>query len=321
MPLSSRERFRFPNYGIVLLAVGLSCAPKVGPEKAAKVQPAPQRTEKTYTLVGVVRNVNAASGLVTIRHEAIAGFMDAMTMPFTVKDHAALKEIGVGDKVEGVLRVVSEGGETVEFDLSKLVVTEFAPPQSLNLSTSGGKASLTAVPQVLKPGDPVPDFTMTDQDGKTRKLSDFRGKVVALTFIYTRCPLPDFCPRMDRKFAELADRLSAVPGRAEGARLLSVSFDPEHDTPEVLKKHATTQGAKPPLWTFLVASHPELAKVAAQLGLTYGPTRDEIIHNLSIAVIDPDGRLVRLETGSAARSWETSDLLKTMAQSRASAER
>ena len=92
------------------------------------------------------------------------------------------------------------------------------------------------------------------------RLSDLRGKVVALTFIYTRCPLPDFCPLMDRKFAELADRIGAVAGRAEHVRLLSVSFDPEHDTPEVLRKHAENLGARPPLWRFAVASHEELGQ-------------------------------------------------------------
>ncbi len=124
---------------------------------------------------------------------------------------------------------------------------------------------------MLEPGEPVPDFAMTTQDGKTLRLSDLRGKVVVLTFIYTRCPLPDFCPLMDGKFAELARTVAAVPGRAEQVRLLSVSFDPEHDTPEVLAKHAKLRGAKPPLWTFAVASHEELRKVAAPLGLTYGP--------------------------------------------------
>ncbi len=119
----------------------------------------------------------------------------------------------------------------------------------------------------------VPDFTMTTQEGRTLALSELRGKVVVLTFIYTRCPLPDFCPLMDRKIKELAGKVDAMPGRAEQVRLLSVSFDPEHDTPEVLRKHAQVQGARPPLWTFAVASHDELAKVAGPLGLMYGPRR------------------------------------------------
>src|SRR5262249_51266846 len=131
-------------------------------------------------------------------------------------------------------------------------------------------------------------------------LADLRGQVVVLTFIYTRCPLPNFCPMQDQKFARLASLLGATRERAGAVRLLSVSFDPEHDTPEVLAGHARIKGAKPPLWTFAVATHEELRKVAEPLGLTYGPTKDEVIHNLVTAVIDPAGRLVALERGG---SW------------------
>jgi protein SCO1/2 len=119
---------------------------------------------------------------------------------------------------------------------------------------------------------------------------------------------------MDRKFAELADKVSAVSGRAEHVRLLSVSFDPEHDTPAVLREHARVQGAKPPLWTFAVASHAELAKVMGPLGLTYGPTEKEIIHNLTTAVIDQEGRLQRLETGATGKTWKPTDLLRTIVE-------
>jgi protein SCO1/2 len=117
---------------------------------------------------------------------------------------------------------------------------------------------------------------------------------------------------MDRKFAGLADAIGALPERARHVRLISLSFDPEHDTPEVLKKHARTQGAQPPLWTFAVARHDELARVAPALGLTYGPTANEIVHNLSTAVIDPRGDLATLMVGTAAKSWNTADLLKVV---------
>ena len=250
-----------------------------------------------------------AEGLVTISHAAIPGFMDAMTMPFTIKDPKLLDDVRVGDEVEGALRVERERGEVKDYELTDLVVSRPAPAPALNLNLSGGQgATIEAAPLVLKPGDEVPDFTMTRVDGKSFRLSDLRGKVVALTFIYTRCPLPDFCPRLDAKFAEA----TSSARRTEALRFLSVSFDPEHDTPEILSQHARARGAKPPLWTFAVAAHDQLAKVARPLGLTYGPARDEIMHNLIVAVIGADGRLVRLETGSAARSWEAANLLKTM---------
>jgi protein SCO1/2 len=287
-------------------------APAPAPPPAASKPATPSEATDRYTLVGVVRNVDPKAGVVTIRHEAIPGFMEAMTMPFTLEDRDELDDLRPGDEVEGTLLVVKEHGEVKDYELKDLVVTGRAAPTSLTLSLSGGQPALTRTPQVLRPGDPVPDFEMTTQEGKSLKLSDLRGKVVALTFIYTRCPLPDFCPLMDKKFQQMSGMIAAVPGRAEHVRLLSVSFDPEHDTPEVLRKHAMMRGATPPLWTFVVAGHEELAKVALPLGLAYGPSGGEYVHNLSTAVIDPEGRLARLETGPTGKTWTPTDLLKAM---------
>ncbi len=264
---------------------------------------------KSYPVVGIVRAVDERAGVLTLRHEAIPGYMDAMTMPFDVAapaDRNLLNDIRPGDKIEATLKVEGDGAT-----LNGLEILEYAqaPPD----------ASAPTSPNILRPGQPVPDFTLTTQDGEPRSLSSYRGEVVILTFIYTRCPLPNYCPLMDRKFAELAGLLQGVPSRASRVRLLSLSFDPEHDTPEVLKAHAARMGAKPPLWSFAVASHDELAKVAPALGLSYGPARGEVIHSLSTAVIGPDGRLVRLELGSnwtpAALLAEVSRLLRPAANS------
>jgi protein SCO1/2 len=300
----------------------LSVSPGCGrsaPAPVAKGKDAgPARTKVTdYPLEGVVREVRRESGQVVIRHEEIAGFMKAMTMPFSVRDRALFDDLRVGDEVEGTLRVESEGDAVKDYQLVDLAVRkpampDAAPAPSLTLSFKGGVPELRPTPKRLEPGQVVPDFAMTTEDGKALRLSDLRGKVVALTFIYTRCPLPDFCPLMDRKFAELASAVGAVPARAANVRLISLSFDPEHDTPEVLKKHARTQGATPPLWTFAVASHDELAKVAPLLGLVYGPTADEIVHNLSTAIIGPDGRLDALFVGAEAKSSKTADLLRVI---------
>jgi protein SCO1/2 len=144
------------------------------------------------------------------------------------------------------------------------------------------------------------------------KLSDLRGKVVVLTFIYTRCPFPDFCPLMDRKFSELAQSLGAFPKRAKDIRLISLSFDPENDTPGMLRKHAAIRGATPPLWSYAVASHEELARITPRLGLFFGPDGKEISHNLCTAIIGPDGKLARLEVGTQPNRWETADFLRTI---------
>jgi protein SCO1/2 len=288
---------------ILPVALLLAC------HRPAPAPPAP--VKETYLLKGTVRAVDTKEGVVTIAHEEIPGFMKPMTMPFTPKDRANLNELAAGDEVEGPLEVVREGGTIKDYNLLRLEVTNPAP-RVLDVDPATGAISLAAKPAVLLPGEPVPDFAMTTQDGKPLRLSDLKGNVVVLTFIYTRCPLPDYCPAIDKKFRRLADRLGAVKGRAEGVRLLSVSFDPEHDTPEALRAHAKLVGAQPPLWTFAVASHDELRKVAPRLGLVYGPMPNEIVHNLCTAVVAPDGTLAQLEVGAAGRAWDPDDLFRTV---------
>jgi protein SCO1/2 len=273
----------------------------------------PSVTEvKEFKLAGTIKKIDQESRQVTIRHQAIEGFMEAMTMPFRLEDTAVLDDLRPGDEIEATLRVQLENGLTRAYSLHNLTVTKPALASPLVLDLSGEAPQLRTRPKLLDRGDPVPDFTMTGQDGKTFKLSDLHGRVVALTFIYTRCPLPDFCPYMDRKFADLAQSIGAFPKRAQAVALLSVSFDPDHDTPEILRKHAQIRGGTPPLWTFAVASHDQLARITGPLGLLYGPGKNEIMHNLCTAVIDPQGRLARLEIGTQRNKWSSADLLKTI---------
>ena len=296
-------------------ALGLAGAGGCGPHAAppapraevpeAKAAPRRDGVER-YTLRGVVQAVDAAAGEVTIAHEAMPGFMGAMTMPFTVQDRKSLDDVQPGDVVTGPMVVEFRDGRVKDYELTGLTPTGLTAPTR---SSRAAEAGSSAPRGPLKVGDVVPDFAVTTQDGATLRLSDLRGKVVALTFIYTRCPLPDFCPAVDGKFAELNRRVAAVPDRAERVRLLSISFDPAHDTPEVLRKHAAIRGAKAP-WSFAVASPEELARVGPLLGLDYYPERDQFAHNLTAAVIDPEGRLARLEIG---RNWGSADLLKAIA--------
>lgn len=296
-----KRPFRLTLAGLVLAGLA-SCSPP----PATAPGPVPTAATRSYSLRGEVIEVNADTGIVSIRHEDIPGFMPAMTMPFDLSGQAVLQELLVGDTVEGTLRVGDGKSELV--DLKVAVRVE---DRALVLDTTGPNPTLRERRPILKVGEAVPDFSFTMQDGTTRALSDFRGEVVVLTFIYTRCPLPDFCPRMDQRFKELATMIEPDRRRAAKVRLLSMSFDPEHDTPEVLSRHAKLRGANPPLWSFAVASHEELARVAERLGLTYGPTPNEIIHNLTTAVIAPDGTLARLEAGNG---WAAADLLRTIAE-------
>ena len=259
-----------------------------------------------FILNGVVQAVEPDEGEVTIAHEAMPGFMDAMTMPFLLKDKSVLDDVRPGDIVHGPMVVVFKKGNIKDYELTDLTVTGTVPPPRDKTLV----AALNAIdrPKPLDVGEVVPDFTVTTQTGATLKLSDLRGKVVAVTFIYTRCPLPDFCPMVDAKFAEVARRVGFPARRAEQVELISISFDPEHDTPEVLTRYAQLRGAKPP-WIYAVASGAELSKIGPLLGLDYYPEQNQFAHNLTAAVIGPDGRLARLELG---RSWTPADLARTM---------
>ncbi len=178
-----------------------------GPDHAGGPAPA----AKTYRLVGEVRQVNPGSGVVSIHHEEIPGLMGAMTMPFTLKDRALLDDLHPGDEVEGMLRVEWEHAMVKDYELVDLFVTRPVPAFPGDSGPEGKSAGLQPAARRLEPGQMVPDFTMTTSEGRTLALSELRRKVVVITFIYTRCPLPDFCPLMDRKFKELADKIGACP--------------------------------------------------------------------------------------------------------------
>ena len=221
---------------------------KAGPGTAvdSAARPGPAVTTADYRSRASSARCQPESGRVMIRHEEIPGFMKAMTMPFRPADESILgcSTPATRSRASCTSRSRTGPSATTNFEISK--VTKPAAPRAMTLDISKEKAQLREKPRILTVGEEVPDFAMTGQDGKAFKLSDLRGKVVVLTFIYTRCPMPDFCPLMDRKFSELAQRLGAFPKRAKDIRLISLSFDPENDTPEVLRKHAAIRGAIAP---------------------------------------------------------------------------
>jgi len=194
---------------VVGAGLGLSVGGGCGPVKPGREAEGVVVTN--YALKGVVRRVEKDNGHVTIRHEAIPDFMDAMTMRFSLKDRAVLADLRPGDEVEGTLRVETRGGVVNDYELRGLAVSKPAPREAMVIDLSQGKMQLRVARRRLEVGEQVPDFAMTMQDGQVVRLADLRGKVVALTFIYTRCPLPDFCPLMDRKFSALAQSIGASP--------------------------------------------------------------------------------------------------------------
>lgn len=249
---------------------------------------------REYPLRGQVREVDAARQEITIAHEDIPSFMPAMTMPFKVRDPRLLAERVPGDLVQATL--VIEGTEAYLRSLEKVGDAPLPAP-----------AAGTAPSTLLHPGEPVADVSLVDQTGERRRLSEWRGHALAVTFIYTRCPLPNFCPLMDRHFKAVQEDIRGDAALRDRIRLVSVSFDPDYDTPKVLAAHAGRVGADPDVWRFLTGSAEEVDRFASQFGVSV--IRDdprEIGHNLRTAVIDPEGRLVALLRGN---DWTPADLL------------
>lgn len=247
--------------------------------------------QRQYTLQGQVLSVAADRREASIKHEEIPGFMPAMTMPYKASDARQFEHLTAGDLITATLVVVSN--DAYLKDVKKVGEAPIEkPPQAAPSASSGF--------ELLNPGEVVPNAQFVDQDGKTRDLASFRDSTLVVTFIYTRCPIPTFCPLMDRHFAAIQNKLKTEPALRR-VHLVSVSFDPIADTPPVLKKHAATLGADPKYWTFLTGERDEIDRFAARFGVTV--TREmtnplEISHSLRTAIVDAKGALVKAYTGN-----------------------
>src|SRR3974390_144701 len=250
-------------------------------------------TAKRYAFTGRIVSIDTQTQSAVIDGDAIPGFMDAMAMPYKCKPAAILSQLNPGDSISADVVVVqpeAKNGEEAAPDywLENVKVTAHqAAPPALG-------ANAVHIPA---PGEDVPDFAFTNQDGKHISLKQFRGQVLLLTFIYTRCPFPDFCPRMSSRFAEIHQQIGSNPD-LKGVHLLTVSFDPEHDTPKVLRDYGfgVAHSHEPALfnrWEFVVPPARDLPKIADFFSLILKPDGGMITHNLSTAVIGPDGKIAK----------------------------
>ena len=254
-----------------------------------------QPPAKRYPLQGRVVAVDPAERQLTIAHDAIPGFMEAMTMPYTVgkDDTWVFRAITPGDEVHATL-VVSDHPELQEISFSK------------GVNSPGDGTSQLRLPE---PGDVVPDFTLTNQNGKTIHFKEFLGKPLLLTFIYTRCPFPDYCLRMSHNFEQVLTNLQKDPKAFADAQLLSISIDPEHDKPEELRSYgASYVGRMDPKfehWQFASGTPEQVRKAADFFGLAYNKKNGQILHSLSTVLIGPDGKVQKVYTGN---QWKPQDV-------------
>jgi protein SCO1/2 len=249
-------------------------------------------------------SVDRAQRQVTVAHQQIPGYMPGMTMPFTVKDDWALSALAPGQILRATLVVDREQSWLEEIS----IVQEPSPGEA------GGQPSAGRVEP--EPGTKIPDFRLVNQDGVRIHLAGYRGKLLLLTFIYTRCPLPDYCPRVGANFSRICTSLKWDPLLEDRLRLLSVSFDTEFDTPEVLKDYGNifsgcdASGAFRH-WGFASGTAEEIKNLALFFGLDYWKDAGQIVHNLRTALIGPDGRLIRLYRGSA---WTPEEVIAQIRQ-------
>lgn len=272
-----------------LLALGCN-----RPAQSAK--PPISQDSTNYAVKGVVKEIRDGGRTALIAHEEIPDYMEPMTMEFAVKDTNELRGLLPNDQIAFRLLVTADDAW---IDQVQRLGSLDEPP-----------ASQAPTPPIveLEPGAPLPDCILTNQLGQRFQLSDAKGRALAFTFIFTRCPLPTFCPRLSKHFFEVQEALSQ-PGSAENWHLLSISFDPEWDTPERLASYASGQGQDPARWTFATGAIPEIRKLAGSFGLTFAREGASFNHNVRTVVVDSAGRVQKVFTNN---DWKPEDLVNEM---------
>ena len=275
-----------------LLLIGQACANRNTP-------PA-----RRFELRGKIVAINQERAEVTISHGSIPGYMDAMTMPFVLKDTTLVSSMSPGDEISADL-VVSNRSSWLE-----------NPIVSRSMPDTQSSIPLTARPEP-SPGASVPDFHLINQDGKRISLAQFRGKTLAITFIYTRCPLPDYCILMNDNFERIEKSLANDKALYAKTHLITISFDPARDTPEVLRTfglaRVDAKAANPfNHWEFATGDAAQIKTLADFFGLTYVNEPNQIIHSLRTAVISPNGSLYHLYDGNEWKPEQLIDDFKTV---------
>jgi protein SCO1/2 len=260
-----------------------------------------QTNQEVHAASGIVISVDPPEKKVTIRHGDIPGYMNAMTMTFDVKDTNELSGLEPGDPVSFRLIVANSYGWIDQIRKTGA---------KTNAVTLGTPYHIARDVEPLSEGDPLPEYRLTNQLGQAISTAQFKGQALAITFLFTRCPFPNFCPLMANNFAVVQKKLLAMPNAPTNWHLLTISFDPEFDTPEILRHYAEAHGAEPQRWTFATGAVLDVTALGEQVGLAFWKDPTGIIsHNLRTIVIDASGRVQKIFTGN---DWEPEDLVAEM---------
>lgn len=270
---------------------------------AHPAETSPAAGTRTFQVKGEIRRLVPSGQVLVIKHEEIPGYMEAMTMPFQVKEAGEMKDLGVGDKVSFRMTVTEDDGWIDHIRVLEKGRTEDVKPVIPSVR-------IVRDVEELKVGDLMPDYPFTNELRRATSFKQFRGQALALTFIYTRCPYPTFCPRQGRQFAAASELLKEkLPGPEKRWHLLSLSFDPAHDTPAVLQQYARTFQYDPAWWNFLTGAMIDIDAITEQFGMLFARDGEGFSHNVRTVVIDPEGRIRKIHVGN---DWTTEELVAEM---------
>jgi len=273
---------------------------------------APRLSAETYTASGLIIRVDVAHLLVELSCQAIPGYMDAMVMTFPVRNVGELKGLKPGMIVDFKLDVGKDTAYAEQIHVRPFESSAQEPmaARQLAILEAAVAAPSSRAAPILHVGEAVPDFTLIDQNREKVRFADTRGKVVAVTFIYTRCPLPNFCFRMSNNFGVLNRRFANQMGK--NLVLLSVTFDPAHDQPEVLAEYAKTWAKDAAGWHFVTGPPADVEKVYTEFGVQSWQDEGLLTHSLHTVIIDRDGRLAANLEGNEYSAQQLGDLVEAI---------
>jgi protein SCO1/2 len=288
--------------GILIFEMSCGRSAQVADSTAARTNSPIAKTNQVFEVKGVIKELKPDGKTVEIRHEAITNYMPAMVMPFEAKEPKELIGLKAGDQVKFRMTVTDDD---VWIDqIQKLTVGN--PNQ---LPSKAGVFHFSRDLEPLQVGDALPEYHFTNELGQAVSTAQFKGQALGITFIFTRCPLPNFCPKMTSNFQEVQKKLLALSNGPTNWHLLTISFDPEFDTPEILKAYADRYKADPKHWNFFTGDISEIATISEQFGQMFWKDEGALNHNLRTAIIDASGKVQKVFQGN---NWTTEEMVEEM---------
>jgi len=266
----------------------------------------PKNINQTFEVKGIVRKISENENKVHIEHEEIPNYMGAMTMPFLVRDKNVFEIIRKGDEIKFELNVTDKESWIEQIDV-------VLRPKREQLSIKNEPTNSLTLEEIepLRVGDELPNYSLINQENKKIQLTSFRGRILVFTFMYTRCPIPDFCPRMSQHFREVYDALKDI-NISKDWHILSISFDPDFDTPKILKNYSKAFSSDLKKWSFVTANSSVIDEMTSRFGIIVRRPKASITdwdHNLRTVIVDPNGVIQTIYIGN---SWTPETLVQDL---------